>query len=150
MSMKFKQGFTVLELIIVITIIAILSSIAYPNYVSYVREAKRSDAHRALARLANLQEQWFSQFYSYTDDISNLGFTQSEDGHYALSVILGSKTNISNCASVTSDSNKNGEYTLIAIPINKQSNDFDCSCIFLNSHGLRSSAGNRTDPKDCW
>lgn len=37
---KYAKGFTMIEIIIVISIIAILTAIAVPNYLGYVKEAK--------------------------------------------------------------------------------------------------------------
>ena len=39
---KHTKGFTLIEMIIVISIIAILTAIAVPNYLGYVKEAKRT------------------------------------------------------------------------------------------------------------
>ena len=144
------KGFTLIELIITIAIVGILTAIAYPNYTAYVREAKRSDAHRALAKMANLQERWYSQFHRYTDDVGNLDMQYSEDGYYSMRAVLGAQSNIANCSSVYSNSSKTGEYTLMAIPIDQQSDDTECSCIFWASSGVRSSVGTRSNPKDCW
>ena len=37
-NLKKKQGFTIIELMIVLVIVAILLALAYPSYVDYVRK----------------------------------------------------------------------------------------------------------------
>ncbi len=47
-----KQGFTLIELMIVVAIIAILAAIAYPSYQSYVQRTKRVEAQTELLAIA--------------------------------------------------------------------------------------------------
>lgn len=51
-----NQGFTLIELMIVVAIIGIIAAIAYPNYTQYVERARRSDAQGALMGLAAAME----------------------------------------------------------------------------------------------
>ena len=48
---KKVEGFTLIELMIVVTIIGILAAITYPSYQNYVRKAKRVEAQTALTEL---------------------------------------------------------------------------------------------------
>jgi prepilin-type N-terminal cleavage/methylation domain-containing protein len=73
-----RAGFTLIELLIVVVIIGILASIAIPKF-SAVREkaffaAMKSD----LKNLANLQDVYYNDNYSYSTDAAALGFTNSE------------------------------------------------------------------------
>lgn len=59
------QGFTLIELMIVVAIVGILAAIAYPSYTEYVRRAARADAQGALTSLAAAMERWFSDNNTY-------------------------------------------------------------------------------------
>ena len=47
-----QQGFTLIELMIVVAIIGVLAAIAYPSYQSYVIKTKRTDAMTELQNIA--------------------------------------------------------------------------------------------------
>lgn len=51
-----SNGFTLIELMIVVAIIGIIAAIAYPSYTQYVERARRSDAQGALMGLAAAME----------------------------------------------------------------------------------------------
>jgi type IV pilus assembly protein PilE len=60
-----NQGFTVVELMIVLMVIAILVALAYPSYVDYVRKARRGEAEQLLMNWSINQEIWRSNHASY-------------------------------------------------------------------------------------
>ena len=49
------RGVTMLELMIVITVLGILAAVAYPNYRNAAARAKRSEARAALLQIATQQ-----------------------------------------------------------------------------------------------
>jgi prepilin-type N-terminal cleavage/methylation domain-containing protein len=60
-----EQGFTLIELMIVVAVISILTLIAYPSYVNSVREGRRGQAKADLVTLANNMERCFTQTNTY-------------------------------------------------------------------------------------
>jgi prepilin-type N-terminal cleavage/methylation domain-containing protein len=63
--MKTNKGFTLIELIIVMTIISILAAIAIPVYLGQQRKAARSEAYSNLETLRLLEEQFFAENGQY-------------------------------------------------------------------------------------
>jgi len=62
-----SDGFTLLELIIVVAIVGIIAAIAYPAYVDNVREARRATAQAELLELAQWMERQYSTDFSYLE-----------------------------------------------------------------------------------
>lgn len=62
-----QNGFTLIELMVVVAIIGILAAIAYPSYTDSVRKSRRADAMGALLGFANAMERSFTQFNTYCD-----------------------------------------------------------------------------------
>lgn len=56
-----EQGFTLIELMIVVVVIGILSAVAYPMYTDQVRKGRRADARAALLNLLQQQERYMTQ-----------------------------------------------------------------------------------------
>ena len=65
MNAKRTQGFTLIELMIVVVIIGVIVAIAYPNYSRWVIETRRADAHRTLTQVAALQEKFLTECNRY-------------------------------------------------------------------------------------
>jgi type II secretion system protein G len=73
-----KQGFTLIELLIVVVIIGILASIAIPKFQSTRERAYLAAVRADLRNLANLQDVYYNDTYSYSSDEGNLDFDSSE------------------------------------------------------------------------
>jgi type IV pilus assembly protein PilE len=62
----FGRGFTLIELMITVTIVGILTAIAIPSYSSYIVKSRRTDVQQKLIEGAQGQERFFSANGRYT------------------------------------------------------------------------------------
>jgi prepilin-type N-terminal cleavage/methylation domain-containing protein len=67
-------GVTLIELMMVVTIIGIMTAIAIPAYRGYTERAQRTEGKNALNRLVTAQENFRLQNNTYTNDLAALGF----------------------------------------------------------------------------
>lgn len=133
MNTRHQNGFTLIEVMIVISIISILAAIGYPAYQDSVRKAKRSDARAALLKASALQERWYMNTSSYTTTITNIGGSTSTEGFYTIAV------NNTVCGDNTC-------FEVVATPAAPH-NDPACATLTLNELGQTGSTG--ASP-DCW
>lgn len=66
-------GFTLIELMIVVSIIAFLSVIAVPNFFKFLAKAKRSEAYMNLGSIYTAEKAYWAENGSYTDKLSGPG-----------------------------------------------------------------------------
>lgn len=137
--MKFKQGFTLIELMVVVAIIGILAAIVYPSYVQYVTKSNRSAAESFLLSVSNKQEQYVldARQYAATLNALSLVVPTAVAKHYSVTVAA------NNAATPPS-------YTITATPINTQlANDTKCANLTLDQNGVKGISGTGT-VATCW
>jgi len=84
---KRVSGFTLIELVIAVAVVAILAAIAIPSYLDSVRKSRRSEAATALMQVQQAQERWRASNPSYSDDLADLGLSDSTPAdRYAISI----------------------------------------------------------------
>lgn len=120
------SGFSLIELMIAITVAGILFAIALPAYQNYVLVSHRADAVETLFSLSQQLERQFTQTNSYAG--LELATTSSR-GFYTIS------------ADVSATS-----YTLTATATGGQSADTACAIFTLNQQGEKGG----TDAQECW
>jgi type IV pilus assembly protein PilE len=69
------QGFTLIELMIVVVVIAILAAIAFPSYSRYLVQSRRSSAQAHLMDIAQSQQRYLLDARSYGGDLATLNVT---------------------------------------------------------------------------
>lgn len=72
---QWSQGFTLIELMIVVAVIGILAAIAVPSYQDSVRKGKRAEARAALTELLQQQERYLTQTNTYLAFSNSAGTT---------------------------------------------------------------------------
>ena len=89
-----SRGMTLIELMLVVTVLALLGGIAIPSYQAYVMKARRADARGALTNAAQMLERYATENaavgYSTATLSNTVGPTvvhpsTSENSHYNLS-----------------------------------------------------------------
>lgn len=61
-ALRRKDGFTLIELMIVIAIVGILATVAVPSFVRYQNRARRAESFANLAGLGTSQKAYFAEF----------------------------------------------------------------------------------------
>jgi len=127
---------TLVELIVAVAIVAVLGAFALPNYFEYQQRARRVDAKMALQKIANNQERFYASNFSYTSDLSRLGFSdnRTENGYYVVSVPMAGTLGFQAVA--------------VPAPGSSQAKDDDCVQFTIDNQRTR---GALPDPDGkCW
>ncbi len=70
--MSRKQGFTLIELMIVVAIIAIIAAIAIPSLLNARKAGNEASAISSLRTLTTVNEQYRTRFQQYSPDLTSL------------------------------------------------------------------------------
>ena len=136
-------GFTLIELMITVSVAGVLSSVAYPSFMDQVQRVRRTDAVVALMQVQWAQERWRSNSTSY-GSLAQIGVgATSSAGHYSLQV---------------TGTTANG-YDVLATAVGTQARDATCALLKLSMQGANpvytsgpdASTGNSSDiNRKCW
>lgn len=128
-----NRGLTLIELLIVVSIIGVLVAVAVPTYNEHVRKARRADAQAALMELSQFMERYYTangRYRTAAGTAPTLPFTTSPKGSsnafYNLSL-----------SAVTDTS-----FTLRAAPTGAMTGD-SCGNLTITNTGVRA-------PANCW
>jgi type IV pilus assembly protein PilE len=136
---RFSAGFSLIELMVAVSIVGILAAIAIPSYNSYVRRANRTDATNTMMQDAQALQRCYSQNFTYTPTTpcpTPAGPTTTPGGYYSITIALAAPT-----------------YTITATPIKSpQTLDTQCATFTLLSSGTHSSknSGGTDTTVACW
>ncbi len=143
-----QRGVTLIEMMIVIVILAVIASFAYPSYMNYVVDTKRTAATSILLQVADRQQQFFMDNKRFANDLTNLGFANNplviaDDGRPMANAADSDSTYSVALTNVTATT-----YTITAAPLNGQAaRDAECGSLTLNQTLMKGSSGGGDD---CW
>ncbi|MCC4601931.1 type IV pilin protein [Xanthomonas melonis] len=127
------QGFTLIELMIVVAVVAILSAIAYPNYAEHVRKSKRAQAKVDLVEYSHLAERYHTVQNTYVGFSLPTLVSPREGGTAAYTLALSQQTQ--------------SGYVITATPGAAQAAD-KCGTLSIDQASRKtSSKGSRSE---CW
>ena len=141
-----RDGFTLIELMIVMAIIAILAAIGYPSYQETVARSKRSDAKAVLLETV----QWIERQYTVSgryDQLGNGNALNTAALPYAIAPKGSGATaayNISFTAAPTVNA-----FTLQAVPTGSMASD-KCGTFTLTGVGVQALSGASATVAECW
>lgn len=143
------NGFTLIELMIVVAVVGILAAVAYPSYAEYVRKSRRSDAIAAISKVQQVQEIWRSNNASYSADVSS-----SPTGlKLASGTTVASSYNLpTGYYSIGLSGQSATGYTVTATAIGAQASDAKCTTLtatLANGNITYGKTGTGT-VKTCW
>lgn len=73
-SLRNNNGFSLVELMVVVAIIGILAMIAVPNFQRFTAKSKQSEARSNLAALYQAQRAFQAEWQSFFADFRNIGY----------------------------------------------------------------------------
>ena len=133
-----KNGFSLVELMIVVAIVAILAMIAIPSYTSFMRTSNRTDATKTMIFDAQALERCYSQSFTYVGcAAAPVGAAATTMGFYTLTIAVPTASS----------------YTITAVPLKApQTGDSACASFTLNSAGTQYAANSSSvaNTQACW
>jgi type IV pilus assembly protein PilE len=79
--MKKVNGFTLIEMMIVIAVLGILAAVAYPSYMEYVRKSNRTEAKTELMDVAARLQRCYTSYARFDDDVNCAVYKDLTDGN---------------------------------------------------------------------
>lgn len=132
-----SQGFTLIELMIVVAIIGVLAAIAYPSYQEQIARSRRADAKTVLMETVQFMERYYTQMGSY--QAAALPFAEApKDGSpkfYDISYAAGQPTS--------------STFEVRAVPKGAMASD-PCGSFTVTHTGVRNVAGASRSSSECW
>lgn len=122
-----QKGFTLIEMLVVITVLGILAAIAVPLYKDHVSKAHRASAKSALMEDAQAVERYFTTQNTYVG--APVAVAATEGGKYTITLSETSAT----------------DFLLTATPVGSQAAD-PCGTLTIDEKGAKTPAS----PGYCW
>ncbi len=85
-----QTGLTLGELVIAVAILAIVSAIVVPAFLNFTKKAKMVEAEKALHEIQKLEDIYYNERDTYSDDLAAIGFFPIPSlRHYTITIELG-------------------------------------------------------------
>lgn len=130
------QGFTLIEMLIVVGLIGILASISYGAYTNYVRDSFRAEAQSTLLQFQQAMERFYTENNTYAG--SHTGGTPNADVFPSTS-----PPNSSDPKYTLSITSTDSSYTLTATPVENELMEDD-GTLTLEHTGQKTHNGNNS------
>lgn len=128
------QGFTLIELMIVVAIVAILVTIAVASYDFAVIKARRSAATGCAMEVAQGLERYYTTSLTYAGPAVVPPCVNEQAAFYTIGATATAATT----------------FTVTATPVGSQTRDTRCGILTVNQIGAKTESGTASDPADCW
>jgi type IV pilus assembly protein PilE len=127
------SGFTLLELLVVMTLMGLLAALAVPTYQQYLQRNHRADAIQTLLATASCQQSIYAMEFRYD---TRRCLPADPGGHYRFRIepVDAASTSI---------------FTVIASPLGVQVRD-SCQELLLDQSGWRGISGPDQLQRKCW
>lgn len=131
MNNRNTNGFSLIEMMVVLAIIVILTALAFPNFTKQIEQTRRTEATTALLEYALQFEEFYGTNYTYTGADTFYGLSSNpstENNYYQLS----------------SDIDEDGDgFTITATAQGTQAGDTSCLTLTIDNIGQKL-------PSTCW
>ncbi len=73
-TVRESKGFSLIELLVAVSVVGVLISIAYPLFENFMKKAKTVEGEVALNEIRSLENQYYFANLIYSDDLPTLGW----------------------------------------------------------------------------
>ena len=122
---KKENGFTLIELMLVVAIISLLASMAIPEYYNFTCKAKQSEAKESLGMIAKCQEAYFLEYDTYSANKNRIGFYMRGTPYYTYEIVSADQSSFNAKASA----NHNGRLDIWVINDSLNLNNDQNACV---------------------